>query len=128
MPTSAWYKKVLTREFDPATSVFVLFADNVPGALDIIAEINSTAVHTVVVDEDYVSSLALMTLCKHHVGTVSSYGFWGAYLDQKQPRGGRTLFPAGFQVHYRDVWPYRNWEIIENVAQKKKKAAPKQDL
>ena len=57
---------------------------------------------------------------------MSSYSFWGAYLDKKQPRGGRTLFPPGFQVHYRDVWPYSNWELVENVANKKKSA--KQDL
>ena len=27
MPTAAWYKKVMTREFDPTKVVFLIFAD-----------------------------------------------------------------------------------------------------
>ena len=63
MPTNGWYKKVMTREFNPANSVFLIFADSVPLASAVIAEFNSTALHTVIIDEDYVSSLALMSLC-----------------------------------------------------------------
>ena len=39
---------------------------------------------------NYVATLAAMTLCRHHIGSASSFSWWGAWLS---PPGGRAIFP-----------------------------------
>jgi hypothetical protein len=42
----------------------------------------------------------------------------GAYLDRRQPDGGRTVFPSVFyNDHGRDMIPYATWEAVDNPAE-----------
>ena len=84
-----------------------------------------------VIDENSVVALHLISLCKHHVITSSTYSFWfdwakrmkidvivlccrGAYLDVNQPSGGRTIVPRAFLDNLGGgMIPYPQWEIID---------------
>ena len=86
MPSLDWYKHVLTTEFDPAKVTYLVVSDHLPRAMEIMASFDAP-LNFIGVEEDFVSALALMSLCEHHVGTTSTYSFWGAYLDKQQPSG-----------------------------------------
>ena len=116
-PGVNWYKDIMTKQFDPAKHIFVIFADNVPKMereylMPVREVIGSGSLHYHIVEEDFANSMLLMSLCKHHVGTSSTYSFWGIYLDVNQPHGGRTIFPANWKEReYGMDLPYAEWEL-----------------
>ena len=117
MPSAGWYRHVTTAAFNPAKVTYLVVADDMEAALAIVDDIRASdpSWHVVPVVEDFVSTLALMSLCEHHIGTTSTFSFWGAYLDQQQPHGGRTVFPPSFKTyHGASVWPYDSWETIDD--------------
>ena len=52
------------------------------------------------VDSDELTSLYLMTLCKHHIIANSTYSWWGAYLSN---RGGTKISPKKWFNHKVDI-------------------------
>ena len=55
---------------------------------------------------------SVMALCTHHVLTSSTLSFWGAYLDERQPTGGKTILHASFfDAHGRGMVPYTEWIV-----------------
>ena len=63
------------------------------------------------IEENVVMSTLMMSRCDHHILSSSTLSFWGAYLDRKQPTGGRTLLPSEFFVeHGHGMVPYPTWE------------------
>ena len=82
------------------------------------------------IDETSVVALHLIGRCTHHILTSSTFSFWsprraihtpshrhrGAYLDPKQPRGGRTLFPRHFYTNLgQEMIPYAEWELLDEA-------------
>ena len=57
-----------------------------------------------------------MAMCTHHVLTSSTLSFWGAYLDERQPTGGKTiLHDSFFDAHGRGMLPYTEWIVYGDV-------------
>jgi hypothetical protein len=112
-PSLKWFAHVMTKILDPARVVFVIFSDNIPSAKKMLDAIPHADLQYQVVDEDFATTLLVMSRCKHHVSTVSSYSFWGAYLDKHQPTGGRSFFHPNFQsLHDIADLPFKEWEVI----------------
>lgn len=93
---------------------FVIFADDLNTARKMLEPAEQAGYSFVYVDENVVMSVRLMSLCKHHILTSSTLSFWGAYLDQRQPNGGKTILHESFFVsHGRNMIPYSTWEVIK---------------
>ena len=93
-------------------TVFAVFSDNLEQAAELLAP--AMKVHSVVlVDEGPVVSLRFMSLCRNHILSSSTLAFWGAYLDVRQPGGGRTvLHDSFFRAHGRGMIPYDEWVVL----------------
>lgn len=111
-PSFVWYKNVMLRQFLPAKSVFLIFTDSpkhVRALMEVLVEEHQD-VRYLLVDEDVATSLALMSMCQHHVVAISTFSFWGAYLDKRQPHGGKTVIHARYDhPHGPDSIPFREW-------------------
>ncbi len=109
----AYYEAAMA-SFDAARVRFLVLADNLPRARALLAPLRAArGLDLVFVDENVVVALALMARCTHHILASSTLSFWGAYLDPRQPRGGRTLLPACFfAAHTRAIIPYPEWEVV----------------
>jgi hypothetical protein len=93
---------------------FFVFADDVVKAKGLLSKLEgSDGFKLVFVDENVATSVKMMSLCQHHVLTSSTLSFWGAYLDRKQPHGGRTILDyTFFPAHGKGMIPYSNWEVF----------------
>ena len=113
-PSDAWFKKIILSEFTANTTRFLVFSDNAQIAALIAAPYIEAGYDLIVIDENPVVSLHLMSRCTHHVLTSSTFSFWSAYLDPRQPDGGRTIVPPQFFInHGRHTIPYDEWEVID---------------
>ena len=114
-PLDAWYIHVMTTQFVGKNVTFLLFTDNIARLESILSDAAESIkdLHYVIIDEDFASSMLLMTLCQHHVIGTSSFGFWGAYLDTKQPTGGLTIIPPEYKEAFFCDPPYGEWKVVE---------------
>eukprot|EP00043_Microstomoeca_roanoka_P007029 m.68040 g.68040 ORF g.68040 m.68040 type:complete len:389 (-) comp13664_c0_seq2:115-1281(-) len=117
LPPDGFYTRIFSREFQPDRTLYLIFSDNNARATSIMHSLASSiaGLKYQIIDENVVYSVAMMARCKHHVLTSSTLSFWGAYLDHKQPLGGRTILHTSFFTdHGRDmVPPHFGWEIFE---------------
>jgi hypothetical protein len=111
-PSIDWYKHIMTMEFDPSQVYFLIFADDVEQVQFILAGFNIADIRYHIVEEDFANSMLLMSLCTHHIAAASTFSFWGAYLDKKQPHGGRVYFPPEFQITHCTRMPFAEWKVI----------------
>lgn len=111
--TTQWYEYAMFTEFDPTQTMYMLFADDAALLTPFLDQISISHRFTYhIVQEDYANALLLMSLCRHHIGSASSYSYWGAYLDMQQPTGGRTIFPQEFLDTYGFTLPFSEWEVL----------------
>ena len=114
-PSAAWLSKVVQSEFGRDQTAFLVFSDNAQLATLLVSQYVEAGYNMTVIDENPAVSLYLMSRCMHHVLTSSSFSFWSAYLDPKQPDGGRTIVPPQFFIdHGRHMIPYSEWEVIDD--------------
>ena len=112
-PPKTFYSRVMEREFDREKVLYVIIADDVTRARAFVKPLTSYGFHFRIVDDSSVVSLRVMARCKHHVLTSSTLSFWGAYLDEHQPVGGRTiLHTTFFKDHGQNMVPYDSWEVF----------------
>jgi hypothetical protein len=73
---------------DPASVIFLVFSEDYHAIEPLFANchIRNSAFRYVMIDEDFATSLALMTLCDHHFVSDSTFSFWGlcCLLDEQQ--------------------------------------------
>ena len=106
-----WYKLAVS-QFADSDSYFLIFTDNAKHVRDLLPKLHISNYH--IVEEDFANSLLLMTLCQHHIVVPSMFGYWGAYLDQKQPSGGRVYFQEEFlRLHFKDL-PFKEWMVLRS--------------
>eukprot|EP00730_Choanoeca_flexa_P018860 TRINITY_DN9192_c0_g1_i1.p1 TRINITY_DN9192_c0_g1~~TRINITY_DN9192_c0_g1_i1.p1 ORF type:complete len:367 (+),score=71.13 TRINITY_DN9192_c0_g1_i1:101-1201(+) len=118
-PPLAFYDHVFSRTFTGAPVRYLVFSDDVGTATRFMRQ--QAAKHNLsylVVDENVLVSTLLMSRCKHHVLTSSTLSFWGAYLDPKQPAGGKTiLHESFFKDHGRGMMPddySPHWIVLDH--------------
>ena len=77
--SASWYLHLMETEFDPAKVVFLVFSEDsrVVMPLFVNAHARNPSLRYVMVYEDFATSLALMSMCQHHISAHSSYSFWG---------------------------------------------------
>jgi hypothetical protein len=81
LPTLGWYARVIEREFKPSNVVYLVFAENMNLTASLMSylETRMPSLSYLLINEDAALSLALMSMCKHHVVGASEFGFWGSY-------------------------------------------------
>ena len=57
--------------------------------------------------------MCLSTMCAHHIVTCSTFSFWCAYLDPKQPMGHTIYSPNFAQRHSEHCIPYTEWVQVD---------------
>ena len=113
MPSHMYYETAIS-SFDRSRVRFLVFADDIGRARYILSMLQRYGYKVHFIDENVVMSLLLMSMCTHHIMTSSTLSFWGAYLDPRQPSGGRTILPKSFfKEHGRSVVPYQEWEVLD---------------
>ncbi|EDQ86521.1 uncharacterized protein MONBRDRAFT_28212 [Monosiga brevicollis MX1] len=116
MPTLGFYQRVFEEMFDAREVRYLVFSDNPAKARSFMAE-QATLYNFewLLVDENVLVSLYIMSQCQHHVLTSSTLSFWGAYLDPRQPHGGKTVLHGSFfKDHGRAMVPAEyDWIVLE---------------
>lgn len=57
--------------------------------------------------------MLLSSMCAHHIVTCSTFSFWCAYLDPKQPMG-HTIYSSSFAIrHSEHCIPYKEWVLLD---------------
>tara|TARA_R110001599_G_scaffold171171_1_gene361688 strand:- start:473 stop:805 length:333 start_codon:yes stop_codon:yes gene_type:complete len=59
------------------------------------------------IDEDQFVSLFMISMCDNNIVNISTFSFWGAYLNKKQPNN-RTIVPSNFG-HPPNMLCYDEW-------------------
>tara|TARA_B100000609_G_scaffold139533_1_gene111883 strand:+ start:337 stop:1725 length:1389 start_codon:yes stop_codon:yes gene_type:complete len=64
------------------------------------------------VESDCFQTLEIMVECNYHILHVSTFSFWTAFLDMKQPNT-KTFYPESFtHNHGKYMMPYKEWQMI----------------
>jgi hypothetical protein len=77
--TVSWYLHLMESEFDPSKVVFLVFSEDSRMVMPMLMNFRARipAMQFVIVEEDFATALAVMTLCQHHIIPHSSFSFWG---------------------------------------------------
>jgi hypothetical protein len=59
------------------------------------------------IDEDQFVSLFMIAMCENNIVNISTFSFWGAYLNKKQPNN-KTVVPSNFG-HPPNMLCYDEW-------------------
>ncbi len=58
------------------------------------------------------NTLQMMVECEYHILHVSTFSFWSAFLDTKQPND-KVFYPKSFtNTHSSSMIPYKEWQMI----------------
>jgi hypothetical protein len=77
-PSRAWYRHVIEDVLDPERMHFLVFSED-PAALALFDDVKTRHpdLQYTHVEENPALSLLLMSVCTHHVVSMSTLGFWG---------------------------------------------------
>jgi hypothetical protein len=79
--TGSWYLQLMEKAFDPAKVVFFVISEDarilMPFFLNAQARISS--MRFVMIEDDFATSLAVMSMCQHHIVADSKFSFWGMF-------------------------------------------------
>jgi hypothetical protein len=80
--TASWYLHLMQNEFEPAKVVFFVFSEDsrVVMPLFMNAQARIPALQFVIVEEDFATSLVIMSMCKHHFVPDSTFSYWGTLM------------------------------------------------
>jgi predicted transposase YdaD len=80
--SASWYLHLMEKEFDPAKVVYFVFSEDsrIVQPMFMNMRARNPAMQFVIIDEDFATSLAVMTMCKHHIMSFSTFSFWGMQM------------------------------------------------
>ena len=94
--------------------MIVVFSDYLPWCKKHFKDIEREIFY--VEGQDYLHDFYLMTLCKHAVIANSSFGWWGAYLNQNPEKRVVCRFPFfGYSGENSDDLICPEWERISGT-------------
>ena len=88
---------------------YFLFSDDMEWCRNHFRKSNVNFVEGGSGDDAYID-MYLMSECKHHIVTNSSFGIWAAWLDNRV--GHITIRPQKYYYHYEYDWP-KDWVEVE---------------
>jgi hypothetical protein len=57
-------------------------------------------------------TLKFMVECEYHIMSISTYGFWIAFLNSNQ-HNSKVFYPSQFvQSHTDNMIPYKEWQML----------------
>ncbi len=65
-----------------------------------------------VVEKNCFESLKLMAECEYHILHVSTFSFWSAFLDIKQPNNKVFYSKSFIDGHQPTMIPYKEWNLV----------------
>lgn len=73
-----YYEKAM--QLFPSDSLFVIFSNDMKGCKELFKEMPHDLIF--IQEEDYIDDFYLMSLCKDHIISNSSFSWWAAYLNR----------------------------------------------
>ena len=96
-------------EFSDDT-LFLVFSDNISVAEQKIESFRKqTNKNFVLIDEDVFTTLAMISMCDNHILHVSTFSFWGAYLNKKLEKAKVFYHKNWEKAHGKNMIPFDNW-------------------
>ena len=97
----------------PETVLIFIFSDDNQRAREKMKWFDETFPHAfVIIEDDAFLSLKMMVECEYHILHVSTFSFWSAFLDTKQPNS-KVFYPKSFtNTHSSSMIPYKEWQMI----------------
>ena len=97
----------------PETVLIFIFSDDNERAKEKMKWFDETFPHAfVIIEDDAFLSLKMMVECEYHILHVSTFSFWSAFLDTKQPNS-KVFYPKSFtNTHSSSMIPYKEWQMI----------------
>lgn len=102
--------------FDP-DSLFVVFSDQIAYCKKKLKKLLFTRNVIFIEGNRHFQDLYLMSMCKHHIISNSSFSWWGAYLNQNPnkiviaPNPSRWFGPSMQQCNTKDILP-EEWRTL----------------
>jgi hypothetical protein len=95
----SWYLKLMETSFDPSKVIFFVFSESslLLRPFFVNAQARIPSLRFQMINEDFATSLAIMSMCQHHIVADSTFSFWGK-LGQKWTK---IVADAHFQAH---IW------------------------
>ena len=97
----------------PENVLICIFSDDNQRAREKMKWFDKTFPHAfIIVEDDAFLSLKKMVECEYHILHVSTFSFWSAFLDTKQPNS-KVFYPKSFtNTHSSSMIPYKEWQMI----------------
>lgn len=100
-PPESFFVRAFKQKFFTAKR-FIIFSDDICKAKEFVKQVSPSLPVVFVEGENAVTSLYMMSRCKHHVLNSSTLSLWGAFLDEKQltDQMGTTVYHKSLFVDH----------------------------
>jgi hypothetical protein len=81
LAASSWYLRVLEAAFDHEKVTFMVFSEETDRLMSLLSHAQALVpkLRFVVLNEDFATTLAMMSICQHHIVAESALSFWGLW-------------------------------------------------
>lgn len=104
-----WYIKAM--DLFPPDWSFMIFSDNFNEAKKVFSSLKYKMIYAENIDTFTIPYI--MSICAGHIVDCSTFSFWGAYLDKKQPNVKTICNPYIKKVFGNHFIPYSEWIMLD---------------